>query len=44
MAQKYSYWLNSGKYSLLQKAFVMFFGILSFMVLARALAPAELGV
>jgi len=44
MAKKYSYWLQSGKYSLLQKAFVMLFGIFSFMVLARALTPADLGV
>ncbi|MET0635106.1 MAG: oligosaccharide flippase family protein [Chitinophagaceae bacterium] len=44
MAKKYSYWLQSGKYSLLQKAFVMLFGILSFMVLARALKPESLGV
>lgn len=44
MAKKYSYWLQSGKYSLLQKAFVMLFGIFSFMVLARALTPASLGV
>ncbi|RYY53555.1 MAG: hypothetical protein EOO09_17560 [Chitinophagaceae bacterium] len=44
MAKKYAYWLQSGKYSMLQKAFTMFFGVLSFMVLARALTPDALGV
>jgi lipopolysaccharide exporter len=44
MPKKYAYWVQSGKYSLLQRVFVMLFGIFSFMLLARALNPDELGV
>jgi lipopolysaccharide exporter len=38
MAKKYSYWLSSGKYSMLQKMTVLVFGILTFMILARSWA------
>lgn len=44
MAKKYSYWLTSGKYSMLQKMTVVFFGVFSFMLLARALPRELLGV
>lgn len=44
MGKKYSYWVNSGKYSMMQKLSVIFFGVLAFMLLARALQPQELGV
>jgi lipopolysaccharide exporter len=44
MAKKYSYWVQSGKYSMLQKVFILLFGVLSFMILARGLTPDELGV
>lgn len=44
MAKKYSYWINSGKYSMLQKIFVILFGVLAFMILARVLTTGALGV
>ena len=43
-AKKYSYWLNSGFYSLLQRLSVLAFGIFSFSVLARALSTDHMGV
>ena len=42
--KKYSYWLNSGFYSLLQRVSVLAFGIFSFSVLARALSTDHMGV
>ena len=42
--KKYSYWLNSGIYSFLQRISVMFFGIGSFFVLARVLSTDHMGV
>ena len=42
--KKYSYWLNSGIYSFLQRISVMFFGICSFFVLARVLSTDHMGV
>jgi lipopolysaccharide exporter len=42
--KKYSYWLNSGVYSFLQRISVMFFGICSFFVLARVLSTEHMGV
>ncbi|HEY0356088.1 MAG TPA: hypothetical protein VGC29_07795, partial [Flavisolibacter sp.] len=44
MPKKYSYWVSSGKYSMMQKAIVLLFGVLSFMILARALDQQSLGV
>ncbi len=42
--KKYSYWVNSGKYTAIQKFSVLGMGIISFMLLARVLGPAEYGV
>lgn len=44
MAGKYSYWLTTGKYSLLQKMSVLLFGVLAFMLLARYYSPEKFGV
>ncbi|RYE55326.1 MAG: hypothetical protein EOP48_10455, partial [Sphingobacteriales bacterium] len=44
MQKKYTYWLNSGKYSMLQKLTVILFGVLGFMMLARKVEPLVLGV
>jgi len=44
MAKKYAYWVNSGKYSMMQKAMVLVFGVFSFMLLARGLNQDQLGV
>ncbi len=44
MSTKYSYWIHSGKYSLLHKVFVLLSGVISFMLLARALQPDALGI
>lgn len=46
MPKKYTYWVYSGKYSMMQKLFIMTFGVLSFMILARewALQQELLGV
>lgn len=41
---KYKYWINSGKYSTIQKLSVLFIGIMSFMLLARMLGPEGYGV
>ena len=41
---KYKYWINSGKYSTIQKLSVLFIGILSFMLLARMLGPEGYGI
>lgn len=42
--QKYKYWLNSGKYTTIQKIAVLGFGIVSFMFLARMLNRDGFGV
>lgn len=42
--QKYKYWLNSGKYTTIQKIAVLGFGIVSFMFLARMLSKDGFGV
>jgi lipopolysaccharide exporter len=42
--KKYSYWINSGKYTAVQKFSVLGMGIVSFMLLARVLGPAGFGV
>jgi lipopolysaccharide exporter len=42
--KKYSYWLHTGIYSFLQRISVMFFGIASFSVLARAMSTEHMGV
>lgn len=44
MGAKYRYWLHSGKYSMMQKIIMLVFGLGSFMLLARALTPNQLGV
>jgi lipopolysaccharide exporter len=44
MQKKYAYWLNSGKYSMLQKLMVILFGVIGFMMLARKVEPPVLGV
>lgn len=44
MAKKYSYWLATGKFSLLQKITNIVLGLLTFMLLARLLAKGEFGV
>ncbi len=42
--KKYSYWINSAFYSMLQRLTVMVFGIASFMVLSRTLTQGQRGV
>jgi lipopolysaccharide exporter len=42
--KKYSYWINSGKYTAIQKFSVLGMGIVSFVLLARVLGPAGFGV
>lgn len=42
--KKYSYWFNTGIYSFLQRMSVLFFGIASFSVLARALSTDHMGI
>lgn len=42
--KRYSYWINSGKYTAIQKFSVLGMGIVSFMLLARLLGPKEFGV
>src|SRR6201991_3419639 len=42
--KKYSYWVNSGKYTAIQKFSVLAMGIVSFMLLARMLGPSGFGV
>lgn len=42
--KKYSYWVNSGKYTAIQKFSVLGMGIVSFMLLARVLGPEGFGV
>ena len=37
--KKYTYWVNSGKYSAIQKFYTIFVGLVSFMLLARVLGP-----
>lgn len=44
MDKKYSYWINSGQYSMLQKVLILLFGVMSFMILARSLSQHDLGV
>jgi O-antigen/teichoic acid export membrane protein len=44
MNKKYSYWINSGQYSMLQKVLILLFGVISFMILARSLSKHDLGV
>ncbi len=42
--KKYSYWLQSGKYTAIQKIVTLSIGILSFMLLTRILGPGSFGV
>jgi lipopolysaccharide exporter len=42
--KKYSYWIDSGKYSMLQKVLVLILGVLTFMLLTRMFVPQTLGV
>ena len=42
--KKYSYWIQSGKYTAVQKFSVLGMGIVSFMLLTRVLGPAGFGV
>ncbi|HWK04087.1 MAG TPA: oligosaccharide flippase family protein [Puia sp.] len=42
--KKYSYWVHSGKYTVIQKFSVLALGIVSFMMLARILEPSGFGV
>ncbi|WP_090657001.1 flippase [Parafilimonas terrae] len=38
-----SYWIRSGFYSILQRFSLTFFGLINFIILARALSTAEMG-
>lgn len=42
--KRYSYWIHSGKYTVIQKLSTLLIGIISFMLLARVLGPAGFGV
>jgi len=42
--KKYSYWVDSGKYTAIQKFSVLGMGIVSFMMLTRSLEPKGFGV
>jgi lipopolysaccharide exporter len=42
--KKYAYWIDSGKYTAIQKFSVLGMGIVSFMLLARVLGPSGFGV
>lgn len=44
MTKKYTYWVNSGKYSMLQKMSIVVSGLFSFMILARLFTPEKFGV
>lgn len=44
LLKKYSYWVRSGKYTVIQKFSVLGFGVLSFMLLTRTLEPSGYGV
>lgn len=44
MAKKYSYWLDSGKYSMLQKICTVVSGLVTFMILARLFTPEKYSV
>lgn len=44
MTRKYAYWLDTGKYAMLQKLFSILLGMLAFMLLARIFVPADFGV
>lgn len=41
---KYKYWINSAKYTSIQKCSVLFTGVITFMILARVLGPIGFGV
>ncbi|HTI89857.1 MAG TPA: oligosaccharide flippase family protein [Puia sp.] len=41
--KKYSYWVNSGKFTAFQKFSTLIMGIISFMLLARILGPSGFG-
>ena len=43
-AKKYSYWIQSSKFTAITKFSILFFGILSFIILARMLGPSDFGV
>lgn len=43
-AKKYSYWLQSAKYTAIQKFSVLGIGVASFMLLSRVLGPESYGV
>jgi len=42
--RKYSYWIDSGKYTAIQKFTTLSMGIVSFMLLTRILGPGSFGV
>lgn len=44
MTAKYSYWIHSGKYALMQKLFSITLGMMSFILLARVFEPGDFGV
>lgn len=44
MSRKYSYWLDTGKYAMLQKLLSIMLGMVSFMLLARIFKPSDFGV
>lgn len=44
MSARYAYWLNSGKFAMLQKLLSILLGMLAFMLLARIFIPADFGV
>ncbi len=44
MSRRYSYWVNAGKYAMLQKLTSILLGLLAFMILARNFIPEEFGV
>ncbi len=44
MSKKYSYWLDTGKYAMMQKLLSIILGMLSFMLLARIFKPSDFGV
>jgi lipopolysaccharide exporter len=44
IVKKYSYWVNSGKYTAIWKFSTLFMNVITFMMLARILGPSEFGV
>src|SRR5574337_1895707 len=44
MSKKYSYWLSSGKYSMMQRFSVVLSGLFTFMLLTRLFTPDKYAV